>query len=89
MPKRKSDTVSFEEALAELEGLIARMESDGLPLSESLSAYEQSQNLIRICQEHLQRAEAQVQVLTRLDGEGGPAWQLSQLDADESTVRQV
>ncbi|MGV3526351.1 MAG: exodeoxyribonuclease VII small subunit [Candidatus Sericytochromatia bacterium] len=83
MPKRKSDTLSFEDALAELESLIARMESDGLPLSESLDAYAQSQQLIRVCQDHLQRAEAQVQVLTRLDGEDGPAWQLSQLDTPD------
>lgn len=53
----------FESALAQLEGLVAKMESGTLPLDESLAVYEQGVELARICQRRLDRAEQQVNVL--------------------------
>lgn len=53
----------FETALAQLEGLVAKMESGTLPLDESLAVYEQGVELARICQRRLDRAEQQVKVL--------------------------
>lgn len=53
----------FETALAQLEGLVAKMESGTLPLDESLAIYEQGVELARICQRRLDRAEQQVKVL--------------------------
>lgn len=53
----------FESALAELEGLVERMESGQLPLEESLAAYKRGVELTAFCQQKLSAAEQQVKVL--------------------------
>ena len=57
---------SYEAALAELDGLVARMESGSLSLEESLAAYRRGAALVRFCQQQLEKVEQQVRVL---DGE--------------------
>jgi len=54
---------SFEAALAELEGIVARMESGELPLEEALAAYKRGAQLLQFCQSALKDARQQVQVL--------------------------
>jgi exodeoxyribonuclease VII small subunit len=54
---------SFEAALAELETIVARMESGDLPLEESLTAYKRGAQLLQFCQAALQDAQQQVQLL--------------------------
>lgn len=56
---------SFEAALAELESLVARMESGELPLQESLAAYKRGAELLAYCQAALKDAQQQVQVLEK------------------------
>ena len=56
---------SFEAALAELEALVATMESGQLPLKESLAAYERGAKLLAFCQEALKDAQQQVEVLEK------------------------
>ena len=56
---------SFESALAELEAIVARMESGELPLAESLAAYKRGAELVAFCQSALKDAQQQVQVLER------------------------
>lgn len=53
----------FEQALASLEQIVARMESGELPLEQSLQAYEQGVKLAQVCQQRLDHVEQQVQVL--------------------------
>jgi exodeoxyribonuclease VII small subunit len=53
---------SFEAALAELESLVASMESGELPLQESLAAYKRGAELLGYCQSALKDAQQQVQV---------------------------
>jgi exodeoxyribonuclease VII small subunit len=53
----------FETALAQLEALVAKMESGALPLEESLVAYRRGVALTRVCQERLAQAEQQISVL--------------------------
>ena len=57
--------MSFEAALAELEALVAQMESGELPLADSLAAYKRGAELLAYCQAALKDAEQQVQVLER------------------------
>lgn len=54
---------SFEEALAELEKIVARMESGKLTLEQSLEAHRRGVELARLCQSVLTRAQQQVKVL--------------------------
>ena len=55
----------FEEALKKLEGLVAAMESDDLPLETLLSKYEEGTKLVKICQEKLAEAELKIQQLEK------------------------
>ncbi len=64
---------SFEHALAELEGIVAAMESGQMPLQESLDAYKRGMELLRRCRDTLSAAEQQIRIL-----EGG---ELREFDA--------
>ncbi len=62
-PAQQDKPESFEAAVAELEGLVARMESGQLPLEQSLAAYKRGAELLQYCQSALQAAEQQVKIL--------------------------
>ena len=51
---------SFEEALAELQSVVERLEAGKVPLEESLSLYERGMELIKLCNERLDKAERRV-----------------------------
>lgn len=53
----------FESALAELEKIVAQMESGKLGLEESLTAYARGATLLAFCRDAIARAEEQVKVL--------------------------
>jgi exodeoxyribonuclease VII small subunit len=54
---------SFEEAMAELEELVARMEAGELPLEASVAAYKRGSDLVKYCAAQLDKVESQVKVL--------------------------
>lgn len=54
---------SFEEAMAELEELVARMEAGELPLEASVAAYKRGSELVKYCAAQLDKVESQVKVL--------------------------
>lgn len=54
---------SFEDAMAELEQLVARMEAGELPLEASVAAYKRGSELVKFCAAQLERVERQVKVL--------------------------
>ena len=56
---------TFEEALSQLEALVARLEAGDLPLEEALRAFEEGVRLTRLCSARLEDAERRVQLLTR------------------------
>ncbi len=55
----------FEEALAELEGLVQRLEKGELPLEDSLAAFERGVGLVRLLSQRLQDVEQRVEVLLK------------------------
>ena len=55
MPPKKQ-TISFEEALVRLEEIVRRLENGDLPLSDSLSLYEEGTALIKTCTKMLDQA---------------------------------
>ena len=57
------ENLDFESAVRELEAIVSRMESDGLPLEESLAAYRRGVELVRSAQARLAAVEQQVKVL--------------------------
>jgi exodeoxyribonuclease VII small subunit len=56
--------LSFEAAYAELEDLIAKLESGALPLAESVAVFERGRMLAERCQTLLDEAELRVNQLT-------------------------
>ena len=60
--------LDFEQALADLEALVARMEKGDLPLEEALAHFERGIELTRRCQRALKDAELRVQMLVERDG---------------------
>jgi exodeoxyribonuclease VII small subunit len=61
---------SFEEALAELEQILSRIEAGEIGLEESLSKYERGTFLIGHCRSVLGAAEKQIEVLSKSEAGG-------------------
>jgi exodeoxyribonuclease VII small subunit len=57
------ETLSFEQAFAELEQIVSQMESGQLALETSLAAYKRGDFLLQYCQKYLTEVEQQVQIL--------------------------
>lgn len=62
-----TEKLSYEEAVAELEALVSRMEKGDLPLEESVEAYRRGMELTLACRKKLDRAE---EAIRKLDEEG-------------------
>jgi len=60
---RTDPPASFEAALAELEKIVASMESGKLTLEQSLAAHRRGLELTQYCQSVLAQAQQQVKVL--------------------------
>jgi exodeoxyribonuclease VII small subunit len=63
---------SFEESLAELEKIVAELESGELGLSEALAHYEDGVKHLKSCQQLLERAERKIELLSGVDADGNP-----------------
>ena len=66
---RNSKPVDFEQALAELESLVERLERGDVPLDEALRAFERGVALTRHCQACLQAAQQKVEILLKRGGQ--------------------
>ena len=63
--------MSFEEAMKELEAVVARLESGDVPLEDSIKLYERGAALKDHCRKKLAEAEEKVAQIT-LDKDGQP-----------------
>lgn len=61
----------FEQALAELETLVERLESGDLPLDEALQTFERGVALTRQCQGALKAAQQKVEILLKRSADAG------------------
>ena len=62
-------TLSFEDALAELEKIVRGLEGGQLKLEEAIGQYERGAALRRHCEQKLAEADARVQaIVERADG---------------------
>ncbi|MGL4577240.1 MAG: exodeoxyribonuclease VII small subunit [Burkholderiaceae bacterium] len=61
--KSTSSPITFEAALAELEALVAKMESGELSLADSMAAYKRGTELVKQCAVQLEAAQDQLKVL--------------------------
>jgi exodeoxyribonuclease VII small subunit len=72
----------FEAAIAELEGIVKKLEEGDMPLEKSLELYERGVQLSRFCHARLEDAERRIEVLNE-HGELKPAPAALGLSGDE------
>lgn len=66
--EKSADSLSFEQAIDELEKIVDEMEKGDLPLQTALEKFERGVGLAKHGQATLQAAEQKVQVLTQKNG---------------------
>ena len=62
---------TFEDALAQLEAIVSELEEGQVPLAQGLARYEQGIKLLRQCYQQLEQVQRRIEVLNRVDSEGG------------------
>ena len=65
------EQMSFEDAMRELEAVVAKLERGDVALEESITLYERGSKLKKRCEAKLKEAEEKVHAIT-LDGQGQP-----------------
>jgi exodeoxyribonuclease VII small subunit len=68
-PTKKEKLPDFEQSLAELEALVAKLEQGDVPLEDALKTFERGVALTRQCQSALRTAQQKVEVLLARNGE--------------------
>jgi exodeoxyribonuclease VII small subunit len=61
--------LNFEKALADLEGIVEKLEKGGLSLNESMTLFEKGVKLAKFLREELGKAEKKVEILLKKEGE--------------------
>ena len=61
--------ITFESALKDLEVIIKDLESGNIPLEEAITKYTDAMNLVKLCQEKLDKATKQVNKIIGENGE--------------------
>ena len=61
MSDKIQEELSFEQAMAELESLVKRLEEGRLPLEEAIASYERGTQLKKYCEQKLQSAKLRVE----------------------------
>ena len=65
-----AEPLSFEQALARLERIVAQLEEGQLGLDDSLAQYEQGIKYLKQCYRQLERAERKIELLAGVDEQG-------------------
>jgi exodeoxyribonuclease VII small subunit len=60
----KTENLSFEEALSELEKVVRQLESGSADLKSSIDAYERGMALKKLCEAKLKEAQARIEKIT-------------------------
>ncbi|MCF7687232.1 MAG: exodeoxyribonuclease VII small subunit [Cephaloticoccus sp.] len=61
----KDHKLSFEDALANLEGIVESMEAGDVPLADLLAKFEEGSKLLKICETRLKDAELKIEQLKK------------------------
>ena len=62
-----NDEMKYEEAMAQLEGIVQKMESNELDIDEIAAQLKAAQRLIKFCKDKLSKTEAE---LSKIQAEG-------------------
>src|SRR4051794_19930512 len=67
-PATTVEQMSFERALKELEGIVARLEQGEVDLEDSIALYERGQALKQHCEQKLKAAESRLERIVHTGG---------------------
>ena len=71
--KDQATSLTFEQALAELESIVSKLESGDASLDEAISAYSRGIDLKNQCQQRLEAARLQVEKIQFPSDGSGPS----------------
>jgi len=75
MSELPTESLSFEQSLAELDRIVRDLEDGQLGLEEALGRYETGVGLLKRCYAQLRQAEQRILLLTGTDADGQPLTQ--------------
>lgn len=91
MPPTDTPPLRFEQALAELEGILRELEDGTTSLEDALARYERGVGLLRQCYSQLRDAEQKVKLLAGLTEDGGadlkPFEHVASIETAKAAVR--
>lgn len=64
--------VTFEEAMQNLEKIVAKLEEGDVPLEKAIDYFQEGMKLSKLCHDKLQNVEKQMDYILREDGELKP-----------------
>ncbi|HEY9154215.1 MAG TPA: exodeoxyribonuclease VII small subunit [Opitutaceae bacterium] len=65
MENTPTETLSFEDALEQLEAIVEAMEAGDVPLADLLAKFENGNKLLKICEARLKDAEMKIELLKK------------------------
>ena len=84
---KKTAMLRFEDALRELEGIVASLERGEVSLDAAINAFERGTELKTLCQARLEEARMKVEKI-KIPEASGPPSDASAFDADETWQKQ-
>ena len=73
----------FEKSFQQLESIVKRLESEELPLDESLQLFEEGIRLSRFCHQRLEEVEKKIELILA-DAKGEPVTEPFEGEAEEA-----
>lgn len=64
----ESTNQTFEEAMAELESIVRKLEENDVPLEEAIALFQKGMTLSKTCHQKLQKVEKQMDQILHEDG---------------------
>ncbi|MDP4085591.1 MAG: exodeoxyribonuclease VII small subunit [Bacillota bacterium] len=64
----EENTLSFEEAMGDLEKIVDRLEEGDVPLEEAIAIYKKGMELSKLCHDKLKNVEEQLTQIITEDG---------------------
>lgn len=65
---KKTESLSFEEALERLEEIVGELEEGKRGLEDSIRLYEEGRRLVRLCTHRLDEAQTRIEKLVKAEG---------------------
>jgi exodeoxyribonuclease VII small subunit len=69
MAKSEPAAINFEQAMEQLEKIVAQLESGDVPLEQAIELYQEGMRLSHLCGQKLEQVEKKIEML--VEGEAG------------------